>query len=356
MMFALPGLSIRRSRRARMAAAALLALLAVAITPTEAQDQTGGGTPLSIKREPIAVRPVDRYQIPLSLSAAREVTLRAPVTGAVQTVLVALGEDVAEQGEVVRFESDIAQLRYELAKLRDTRDKTNGLQEKIAKAELDRLTVKAPFAGRVVAVDVVGGSNVEAGSPLATVADVSKLTARLPFERDSVAIGDTVQVRVESTVVDGRVTAVLPAGERLGPLRPLFASLVEAVVEIDGERATPGQTVYSDLIPRDAVAEVPNTAVQTAEDGSRIVFVLRDDYAYAVPVQPLGRVGDDRTFVAGKFVAGDEVVTGSSEPLVDGALIVTQAEATAGQGGGNPQGTQRGTGNQGGSGRGNAAF
>lgn len=294
--------------------------------PAAAQDGE-----VSIKREPVRIRPADQYQIPLALESAQSVTLRAPVTGVVQTVVAELGNDLDEQQEVLRFDDALAQLELKRARvLEASGGAATKFDVEIAQLKADRLVVRSPIAGRVLRIDVVPGTAVVAGSPLATIASVDRLTVRLPVQRGTVEVGQTLQVRIESTVADGTVTAILPAGERFGPLRPLFGSLVEAVVEIDaGEKLAVGQTVVSDLIPRDAVIEVPNAALQTRDDGGRAVFVIRDDYAVSVPVQTLGRVGEDRTFVAGRFVDRDELVTGSSQPLVDGALVVPQEKPAA---------------------------
>ena len=307
--------------------AVFAATLAAVPTPAAAQDAA-----LSIKREPARVRPVEQFQIPLSLTAARQVTLRAPVDGEVSSVVVQLGQDVGEQGEVARFESELQRLRLkraEAAAADQPESQSAPVDVEIAKLQLDRTIVRSPIAGRVLAVSVVPGSSVRAADPVATIAALDTLVARVPVQRSSVSVGDSVTLKIESAETTGKVTAILPAGDRLDPLRPLFESLAEAVVEVDNAAGNfvIGQTVYSDLIPREAVVEVPNAAVQTNESGERVVYVIRKNYAVAVPVTTLGGVGETRSYVAGSFGQGDQIVTESSQPLVDGALVVLQAQA-----------------------------
>ena len=309
-----------------------LALLTLAASAL-AQDDDGTVT---IKREPAILRGVDDYQIPLSLKPARAITLRSPVDGTVKIVQAHLGKPAADQADLVAFDSELQRLELEAA---EAATKTNyptadiaKVNEQIAKLKLDRMTVRAPFAGEVVAVHVVPGAAVRAGEPVVELIDQTTLQTRIPVKRAEAQPGQTVQLRVESQTVDGTIKAVLPAGEQIGKLRPLFESLAEAVVEIKNPgNLVAGQTVYSDLIPRDPIIEVPTTAVLQTDDGGRAVFVLRQGYASAVPVQPLGQIGRERLYVSGRFAEGDEVVTSSSAPLVDGALVVQDAKTTTGQ-------------------------
>lgn len=310
----------------------LLSILAACALASAAVAQDA--EPVQIKREPIAPRPVDEYQIPLALEPVRTVTLRAAVDGTVEAVLAELGKDALDQADLVRFDSKLARLELERAEAAAAANYPTeaiaAVDEKIARLKLERMAVRAPFAGQVVAVHVAPGAMVTAGTPLLDLADMSALRVRVPVQRGEVNVGDRIPVRVESQTVDGTIEAILPAGEQIGRLRPLFESLAEAVVEVPGNSLVAGQTVYSDLIPRDPIAEVPSSALETTDDGGRAVFVLRSGYAAAVPVMTLGQVGRDRLYVSGRFAAGDEVVTESSQPLVDGARVIEQAMTEGG--------------------------
>lgn len=310
----------------------LLSILAACALASAAVAQDA--EPVQIKREPIAPRPVDEYQIPLALEPVRTVTLRAAVDGTVEAVLAELGKDALDQADLVRFDSKLARLELERAEAAAAANYPTeaiaAVDEKIARLKLERMAVRAPFAGQVVAVHVAPGAMVTAGTPLLDLADMSALRVRVPVQRGEVNVGDRIPVRVESQTVDGTIEAILPAGEQIGKLRPLFESLAAAVVEVPGNSLVAGQTVYSDLIPRDPIAEVPSSALETTDDGGRAVFVLRSGYAAAVPVMTLGQVGRDRLYVSGRFAAGDEVVTESSQPLVDGARVIEQAMTEGG--------------------------
>lgn len=296
------------------------------------------GETLTLKREPVVLRSAEDFEVSIALEPVREATLRSPVDGTVQSLQVALGGKVPAQGELVRLDSQLQRLRLERAEAAVAAGfptpEIAEIDRKIAAAELSRMTLTAPFAGTVTALDVVDGESVRAGDRLAVVADDSSLQVRLPIERGSRAVGDPITVRVESQEVPGRILAILPAGPTLGRLRPLVESLAEAVVQVENPGSlVAGQTVYADLVPRNPITEVATAAVQTDADGQRVVFVLRRDYAAAVPVQLLGSVGRERVFVVGRFAEGDEVVVESTQPLIDGALVIQQdrtEEATTG--------------------------
>ena len=85
-----------------------------------------------------------------------------------------------------------------------------------------------------------------------------------------------------------------------------------------------GQTVHSPLIPRLPVAEVPTSAIANAEQGGRKVQVIREGFVRDIPVQLLGPVGADHVFVSGRFGVTDELVSKTSEPLVDGVRVTAR--------------------------------
>lgn len=307
-------------------------------TLATAQEQTV----VYLVRKPLVVRSPEQFQVPIALQPATEVTLTATAAGPVQTVLCKLGEAVTSQSELIRVDSEEQRLLVERAQAalkvaeaeadgasKQAKIDLAGIDLKLANLRLDRTKSLAPFNGRVVGVHVVSGQYVREATPLVTLIDSSILTALVPIERDSAKAGDTFPVSIEGKPYDARVKAVLPLDPKFEPLRDLFASVATAFVELDNSSGDlkAGQTVRSDLIPRDPVAEVPNTSVATDTSGVRQVFVIRRDIAVAVPVQVLSAVGEKNTFVAGEFAEGDELVTSGAESLVDGRRVVPATAA-----------------------------
>lgn len=302
-----------------------------------AQDEP---TTVYLERKPLVIQMPDRFQVPIALEPKTEVTLTATASGPVQTVLCKLGDSVTSQAELVRLDSEEHRLLVERAKaVLDAANAANNEAEmkiadldlKLAQLRLARTKAVAPFNATVVGVHVVTGQYVREAMPLVTLVDDSSVRALIPVERANTKVGETVPVTVEGQPYDATVTAILPLTLRFEPLRDLFASVASAAVEFPNSTGdlSVGQTVRSELIPRDPVAEVPNGAVSTDEAGNRRVFVIRDDMARSVTVQVLSAVGETDTFVAGEFAAGDELVIAGADQLVDGRRVVPAASAAA---------------------------
>ena len=95
-------------------------------------------------------------------------------------------------------------------------------------------------------------------------------------------------------------------------------------------------TVYSPLIPRNPVAEVPTVAVTNSDQGGRKVQVIREGFVRDVSVQVLGQVGSDFVFVSGRFGTTDELIQKTSETLLDGARVTSRDAAKPAAGGAAP--------------------
>ncbi|MEZ6067471.1 MAG: HlyD family efflux transporter periplasmic adaptor subunit [Planctomycetaceae bacterium] len=238
---------------------------------------------VTIERAPFIVRPAASYDIPLKLVPARQVTIVALGDGLVQPVRVKPGDKVTTQSELVRLDGRILALEVErataavqLAKeqvglggagaLRDVAEK----DLELAKLRLDQSISRMPWDGVVLAVHAAEGAFVRWGDPLVTVADPTMLFVDVPINRAEVAVGEDVELKVEDVTVLGKLAAVQPLAERLDPLRSLFASIASGRVEIDNAegRYIIGQTVYSPMIPRHPVGEVPTAAISNAADSA----------------------------------------------------------------------------------------
>jgi multidrug efflux pump subunit AcrA (membrane-fusion protein) len=199
-----------------------------------------------------------------------------------------------------------------------------------AKADLDLAVywveqggIRAPFNSEVLRVEVSEGQIVRMGDPLVTVGDTAALTVEMPVDRNTTRAGQPAEIKVEDRSIPATVEAILPLASRFEPLRDLVASAASAVVilpNVDG-RLRPGQTVFSPLIPRDVIADVPNSCIANAADGSHKVQVLRDNVVRDVPIATLAAVGPDRSFISGAFDPTDEVIESASSELADGTVV-----------------------------------
>jgi RND family efflux transporter MFP subunit len=317
-----------------------------------------------IQREAPKLIEPDAYQAPLYLEPRRTLALTPLVDGIVSAVLTKPGQKVTPQAEAIRLDPAELQLIVERAKANHRAaqieakiagSKGDGDQRELAeaklqaaKADLDlaelrlqRATVRVPFAAEVLRVHVIEGELVRAGQPAVTIGDTSAMKVEIPVDRQTQP-GQSIELRVEDRTVQGKVETILPLSEKFEPLRDLINSAASAVVIIDnaGGEWKPGQTVYASLIPQHPVAQVPTAAVQNGMDGTRKVQVVRDSVVRDISVEVLSSVGNDRVYVSGPLVAGDEVVVTASQPLPDGTQIrpaAAELAAESADGGRGPQ-------------------
>ena len=301
-----------------------------------------------IERAPVRYRDSDDFKVTMSLAAARTVTVVATSDGPLADVSVALGDQVQDQEQLARHETrrqsialDRAKAALELAQLEldAAPTETKPIAEKrvsiaesdlsLAQLELDEATVRAPMDGVVVNVHVVAGEFVRKGDPLVTVLDPSRLVVELPVDRSTVKQGDDIEFSIEGTSVSGEATAILPLTEHFEPLRDLFASVAVANVVIENAdgRFQPGQTVYSPMIPRSPVVEVPNETLVNTGEGERKVQVIRDGFVRDVVVLHLSSRTELISYVTGDFSPRDELVLKASVDLIDGARVVPTSGA-----------------------------
>ncbi|QDT55300.1 Macrolide export protein MacA [Caulifigura coniformis] len=315
------------------------------------------GKPAIIERAPLILRDSTRFQIPLKLDAAKSVRVSARVDGVVATILTRLGDRIQTQAEVARLESQERQLELARAQaalraaqaertantgnaagVADARIEEAKASVELAALRLDYCNLRSPLTGIVTQLHVTEGQFVRAGEPIATVVDPTKLRIDVPVDSKTVTAGGTVQILVEDQPVTGTVEAIVPLNDRFEPLRDLFLSISSGVLAIDnsGGKFKVGQTAYSPMIPRQAVTEVPTSAISNAGDGERKVQVIRDGIVRDIRIQPLGQQGEAYVFVSGRFGVSDELVLKSSEPLLDGARVVAAETAAPAAGASKP--------------------
>jgi biotin carboxyl carrier protein len=346
---------------------------------TEPAESTPAATPqattgqIVIHRQPLHLRPPEKYQISMHLEPQQMVRIASPFDGTVKALVRKSGQKVDAAAEIVRMDVtpkqlllDRAKALYRAAELENepaNKAATEGagsgalssarqLAEarlQAAKAELDLAAywveqgiLRAPFPGEVFAVSVSEGQVVRMGEPLVVIGDTSALTVELPVDRATTQVGQSLPIKVEDQTANAKVEALLPLTARFEPLRDLLpsAALASVVIKNSGGTLKAGQTVYSPLIPRDPIADVPNGCIGNVGDGSHKVQVLRDNTVRDVAVATLAPVGADRSFVAGPFRDGDEVIESSSQELVDGTVVrsspMTLTKQAAGKANGTP--------------------
>lgn len=307
-------------------------------------DSKAGGRSIVIERAPVIFRDPGKYQVNLHLLPARRLSLTSSVDGVVSSIQTKLGSEIASQAEAVRLDASEAQLHLLRAQAArkaaqaeldgannkaaaEARLEVADADLKLAELRQSRSIIRTPLQGIVTSIHVVVGEFVRAGQPLVDVIDTTELFVDVPVEGQKQNVGDPIELRIEDSTVTGQLQSVLPLTTQFDSLRELVPSPATGRVVLPNSAGKwrAGQTVYSPLIPRFPVAEVPTGAVQNADQGTRKVQVIREGFVRDVPVSLLGQIGGDYIFVSGRFGVNDELIVKSSETLLDGARVTSRA-------------------------------
>ena len=127
--------------------------------------------------------------------------------------------NVSDRRAIAAVEIDRAKANVERAEVgvRQAVEQHERLQHELAlqTAQLETLNLRAPFAGRVLSVDVQKGQTVPVGTPVLRIADLSTLKVQLFIDVahfDQMHIGDTYELQAGSPV-NGTISTKLTAFE-----------------------------------------------------------------------------------------------------------------------------------------------
>jgi cobalt-zinc-cadmium efflux system membrane fusion protein len=202
----------------------------------------------------------------------------------------------------------------EIARLRKAAESDGALPS----GDPPRLTLRAPFAGRVIDRKVTPGALVEALQPLMTLADLSTVWVFLQaYEKDLALLskGLPVTIRSEAYAQDtfkGRVDflgSVVDEATRTVKLR--------ATVDNHDERLRPGMFVKAQVdVPKPeaeakTILAVPQSALQTLE-GRTTLFIQLQPGVFARRFVETGHTFEGFTEVLAGVKPGDVVVTEGS--------------------------------------------
>jgi HlyD family secretion protein len=196
-----------------------------------------------------------------------------------------------------------------------------------AKAQLDYSEIRSPIDGYVTERPLYPGEMAAMGTPLMTVMDLSRVTARAHIPQSDAALlklGDkaTIAVPGVDSAVEGKVTLIGPA---LDP----NSTTVEVWVEAKNpqQKLKPGSSVRVSMVAKtvpDALV-VPASAVLTGADGATTVMVVgTDQKAHQQAVKVGIKQGADAQIVEG-LKEGQMVVTEGAYGLPDNTRVSVEA-------------------------------
>ncbi len=198
---------------------------------------------------------------------------------------------------------------------------------RIQKDRLQRMTVEAPFAGRVVEERTETGQWLSEGDPVVLLADLSVMHIMVPVpERriSGISVGDTAEVGFDALpgeTFSGEVTAIVPRADTASRTFPVQISV-----------KNPDNRIMSGMLSRVTFfTDIPDTALLLPKDafvpqpgGGGHIVKVEEGQAILVPVNILGTHGDHyavEPLGENGLSAGDRVVIRGNERLRPGQNI-----------------------------------
>ena len=184
------------------------------------------------------------------------------------------------------------------------------------------MTIRAPFAGRVVRKATEVGQWASRGDPIIEIVSVRSLEARVDVPENVVGrVGELlandgelmVDVRVPAldAYVPGRVIGIIPQGDELSRLFP-----VRLAIDNEQELMKPGMSVVA-MMPTRVRAETVTVHKDAVlrNDAGEYVYFDSGGQAMIAPVQRLFAVGDRIAIRQGMLSPGMDVVVEGNERL-----------------------------------------
>ncbi|ARP75272.1 MULTISPECIES: efflux RND transporter periplasmic adaptor subunit [Bordetella] len=291
-----------------------------------------------------------------SLRSDESVVLRPEVAGRIQHIDFKEGEAVRAGQTLVRLDdsvprAELDQARANLALAQSQFRRAQDLQGRgfvsqqardeaasslkvqqaaaaLAQARLDKMTIRAPFAGIVGLRDVSVGDYVNQGQDLAPLEaiDPLKVDFRVPeMYFSKVRVGQALSVRLDALPGEQRqgvVYAVSPLVDAGGR-----SILLRATVANPDSVLRPGMFARVQLLfGQEKALAVPEAALSPSGQ-TQYVFRVRDGVAQRVEVT-VGERREGRVELLTGVGAGDEVVVAGLQRLTDGAPVTVIASGS----------------------------
>jgi membrane fusion protein (multidrug efflux system) len=190
-----------------------------------------------------------------------------------------------------------------------------------ARARLNELTIRAPFAGRVGLRNVSIGGLVNSGTVITTLDDVSvmKLDFSVP-ETFLAMLSEGLEVDATSAAYSGQVFKgrVVSVGTRVDPVSRSVT--VRAQVANREGKLKPGMFMTVRLVRSDNKALVIPEQALVPERDKQFVFAIRDAKAVKTEIV-VGRRRPGEIEVLSGLRAGDVIVSEGSQKIRDGSPI-----------------------------------
>jgi len=187
-----------------------------------------------------------------------------------------------------------------------------------AELELERTSIKAPFAGRVVSQSIQIGEYAQLGSPMVRLVDTDNLevSAQVPASLvQPIQVGSRLEVSGMGKTIRTPMRALVPVGDSISRTMELRVELtnsgllVGSAVRVSLPSAQPKEVV---AVPRDAVILRTN---------SQYVFVVDPNGVASRRDIELGFAEGEMIEAIGDISADDIVIVRGGERLRDGQTV-----------------------------------
>jgi macrolide-specific efflux system membrane fusion protein len=220
-------------------------------------------------------------------------------------------------GGISGSDLDTAQANLEAAKIAVQQDPINvataTLQVQQAQLNLDWSTLRAPFSGQIVAVNVQPGEYVTTSTPAVVMVSRQKIVNFNVPPSDVVGLTHGAKISFNVAGKSYPLTLIGVPSAPVNGLVPLQGSLPGGFTEAYG---TVGSVVYSQVIATGTLVPIP--AIQTLEN-STYVFTIKDNKAARANITILA---DSGIYAAVTGVTdGDSVVVNPPPGLLVGAPV-----------------------------------
>lgn len=294
-------------------------------------------------------------RLPGEVEGGREAVLASPRGGQVEQVAVQDGDRVKNGQLLVQVDTTVYHLQVEQAEAEleqakkdlERADKLGGIMTqsereriqlqvrlltsklKLARLELSRSMIRAPFAGVVAELDVERGEVVGPATPVLRLLQLDPIKVILSVpDRDVVALtaGTNVDISVgaRSGVVKGKITQLIPAGDR-----KTRSFKVEIAADNSDASLLPGMiasVAVKQTLSEGAVV-VPQDWLVTQRDKVGVFVVDKQNVARWRDVQA-GQIVREQVVIRNGLKPGDRVVTTGQRSLADGDPLILTREGT----------------------------
>ena len=216
--------------------------------------------------------------------------------------------------------------------------------------QVDRMQVRAPFAGTIESVatqtgdtlrPIQPGDQIQAGQPLFTMSDGSTFIVRTKVDEQDIAgvrVGQRAIVSGEDfggKTLRGRVAAISPLAQKSDdPSNTSRQVLTTIRLDTTLPFLRDGMSVDVDIITREQlhVLTVPVDALRKDDKGQSYVFIQRDGHAKRSNVR-LGAQNDTEAVVVTGVAAGDQVVADKNVAVAPDSRVTAAPSPSPGPSG-----------------------